>query len=369
MNDIRNDKNLQEAVNRREQRLEPMPADLNDRLMKKLSQSLSEAEKGQAHPRLYAWRRWSVGLSAALAACFLLMWLFNFSQTPSHEAPLLAQQTQTIPSSALSEPVADESQPEVVASEQPMVQPSVMVQGESEPQTAEPAPTEVAAKPRHYNPQTIPDIASPKGELFLASTSHMIAARNYNEGLAPQCVNNDNEDDGLPLSAAANGNSRIPNGWDTMKKWSEKKKIYRIKTAEEIMQELMENDLTLMIANRRWHIDITSMNTMRYGSRTVTTDFFLELRGDTLRSYLPYLGQAQVSPSLSPSIGLNFEKPVKRYEKIGRKKYTEIVMDVRTTEDSYRYIVDVYPSGEAYIRVNSQNRDPISFDGTIELKP
>ena len=48
MNDIRNDKNLQEAVNRREQRLEPMPSDLNDRLMKRLSTSPREEGEGFA---------------------------------------------------------------------------------------------------------------------------------------------------------------------------------------------------------------------------------------------------------------------------------------------------------------------------------
>ena len=35
------------------------------------------------------------------------------------------------------------------------------------------------------------------------------------------------------------------------------------------------------------------MSTLRYGSRTVTPDFYLELRGDTQQSYLPYLGQAR----------------------------------------------------------------------------
>ena len=50
------------------------------------------------------------------------------------------------------------------------------------------------------------------------------------------------------------------------------------------------------VAARQWRIDITSMNAMRYGARTVTPDFFLELRGDTLRSYLPYLGQVHRAP-------------------------------------------------------------------------
>ena len=121
------------------------------------------------------------------------------------------------------------------------------------------------------------------------------------------------------------------------------------------------------IAAKKWRIDIRSMNTMRYGSRMVMPDFYLELRGDTLCSYLPYLGQARVSPMLSPSIGLNFEKPVLSYKESQpkSKKYTQIDIDVRTQEDNYHYVIQLYDSGEAYIRVRSLNRDPISFDGTM----
>ena len=121
------------------------------------------------------------------------------------------------------------------------------------------------------------------------------------------------------------------------------------------------------IAAKQWRIDIRSMNTMRYGSRMVTPDFYLELRGDTLHSYLPYLGQARVSPTLAPSIGLNFEAPVLSYKESKPKsnKYTQLDIDVRTKEDSYHYVVELYDSGEAYIRVRSLNRDAIGFDGTM----
>ena len=131
--------------------------------------------------------------------------------------------------------------------------------------------------------------------------------------------------------------------------------------------EREEVKTTDAIAAKKWRIDIRSMNTMRYGSRMVTPDFYLELRGDTLCSYLPYLGQARVSPMLSHSIGLNFEKPVLSYKESQpkSKKYTQIDIDVRTQEDNYHYVIQLYDSGEAYIRVRSLNRDPISFDGTM----
>ena len=120
------------------------------------------------------------------------------------------------------------------------------------------------------------------------------------------------------------------------------------------------------VAMRQLHIDIRSMNTLRYGSRSVAFGFFLELRGDTLCSNLPYFGQAYQSPVGSPSIGLNFEAPVLRYSESrpGTNK-TQLGLDVRTQEDTYHYLIDLYDTGDAYIRVKGLNRDPISFDGSI----
>lgn len=120
------------------------------------------------------------------------------------------------------------------------------------------------------------------------------------------------------------------------------------------------------IAKKQWHIDITSMNTLRYGARTVTPDFYLELHGDTLRSYLPYLGQVHQAPMLSPSQGLNFEAPVSNYQERRPKAHRlQIDFDVRTQEDSYHFTVEVYPTGKSSIHVRPLHRDPVSFDGDM----
>ena len=358
MNDIRNDMNLQEAVNRREQQLEPMSADLNERLMGRLTSRPLEKERKLK-------RKWLYG-AVAIAASMLLLVLFKFSQTSSDEAPLLAQQTEVAPSPALSEPVVEEPQPEMETSEQPMIQQPVMQQGETapEPQETAPALTNKAERPRHNNPQAIPNITSPRGELFLASTSNMVVNRSYDIGFATSTASEDGEDDGLNLHAIKDKGG-VPEGWKDLKSWSNGQIIHRDLTKKERKQMAVIG----AISDKRWHIDITSMNTMRYGSRTVSTDFFLELSGDTLRSYLPYLGQAQVSPSLSPTMGLNFEERVRQYqESRPKEKYTQIDIDVKTKEDTYHYVIDIYDSGEAYIRVRSLNRDPISFDGTLEIQ-
>ena len=174
-------------------------------------------------------------------------------------------------------------------------------------------------------------------------------------------------EDGLHiLSITSKGEGWMPTEWEKLKSWINGKKEY-LKGAE---QNAKRQAVVDAVAAKKWRIDIHSMNTMRYGSRTVTPDFYLELRGDVLHSYLPYLGQARVSPTLSPSIGLNFEAPVLSYKesKPKSKKYTQIDIDVKTREDNYHYVIQLYDSGEATIRVRSLNRDAISFDGTLVVK-
>ena len=133
-------------------------------------------------------------------------------------------------------------------------------------------------------------------------------------------------------------------------------------------RELMKKAVVEAVAKRQMYIDITSMNTMRYGTRTVASDFFLELHGDSLRSYLPYLGQAYQAPMLSPAQGLNFDERIQNVKESHPKaKLSQLEIDVRTQEDRYQYTIELHESGKAYIHVQSQHRDPISFDGELVM--
>ena len=130
-----------------------------------------------------------------------------------------------------------------------------------------------------------------------------------------------------------------------------------------------QKTVTEAVEKRQWRIDVNSMHTMRYGTKMVTPDFFLELRNDTLRSYLPYMGQAHRAPIGSPSQGLNFETQVLRYQQNRKKEHLcEIEINVKTQEDTYHYWVEIFDSGEASIRVRSNDRDPVSFDGNINVE-
>jgi len=132
-------------------------------------------------------------------------------------------------------------------------------------------------------------------------------------------------------------------------------------------KEQMRKAVAEAVDKRQMHIGINSMVTMRYGTRMVSSDFFLELRGDTIRSYLPYLGQAHRAPVTWASQGLDFEAQVNAIEENHPKKnLTRLKMEVNTNEDKLLYTVELYDTGKAYIHVQSLHRDPISFDGELE---
>lgn len=82
MNELNNDKNLREAVNRREQQLQPVSDDLNDRLLQRLEEEPSPAK----HKPLWLYA------AVAAAACIALFLVFHFTQDQSSQQPVVAQQ-------------------------------------------------------------------------------------------------------------------------------------------------------------------------------------------------------------------------------------------------------------------------------------
>ena len=342
MNDIKNDKNLREAVSRREQQQPPLPEGLNEQLL----QRLEEPETAPKPRRLWIYA------AVAAAASIALFFVFHNGQKQTEQEPLVAQQMAVEQNTPQQDPIIEASQPEVVTDEQPEEKPITEL-SEDAPQATEPTPTENGKATRRFSSQPLLDITTPEDEpFFLASTSYMVTHRSNRDGLA---ASESEDGSAIPLS--------------TEKVSQERPQIPQIPHRDLTKKERKQVAVLGAIADKRWHIDITSMNTLRYGSRMVTSDFYLKLRGDTLRSYLPYLGDVQM-PTMSPSIGLNFDEPVLSYKESKPKsnKYTQIDIDVRTREDSYHYVIEIYDNGQTYIRVRSMNRDHISFDGTLEIE-
>lgn len=106
MNELNNDKNLREAVNRREKKLQPVSDDLNNRLLQRLEEELSPAK----HKPLWLYA------AVAAAACIALFLVFHFTQEQSSQQPVVAQQMEEQAPQQQAESTAEVTEP-VEASE------------------------------------------------------------------------------------------------------------------------------------------------------------------------------------------------------------------------------------------------------------
>lgn len=112
-------------------------------------------------------------------------------------------------------------------------------------------------------------------------------------------------------------------------------------------------------------IDVNYMMPQRYPTRAVS-DFSLCLKGDTVISHLPYMGEAH-RPTYGNTDGLNFKLPVTdKSVKAGKKGKTIIRFTCNNSTATYDFKIEIYPEGGAYINLIPSYADQISFKGEWE---
>ena len=107
---------------------------------------------------------------------------------------------------------------------------------------------------------------------------------------------------------------------------------------------------------KAYKINVDRVMPMKGGSKHLTSDYSLEIRNDSVYSYLPYFGVAYNVP-YGGGKGLNFSAPLSEYTSTYSKKgNAKITLKVRNEEDS------------SNIQVTPTNRQSISFSGEMDLK-
>ena len=119
---------------------------------------------------------------------------------------------------------------------------------------------------------------------------------------------------------------------------------------------------------KAYKINVDRVMPMKGGSKHLTSDYSLEIRNDSVYSYLPYFGVAYNVP-YGGGKGLNFSAPLSEYTSTYSKKgNAKITLKVRNEEDNYLYNITIYPNGSSNIQVTPTNRQSISFSGEMDLK-
>ena len=135
-----------------------------------------------------------------------------------------------------------------------------------------------------------------------------------------------------------------------------------------LTQNMGQNDNSVenILKSRHFTLNVNNMYPMRTSGKYVGGEFFLQVKGDTLNSYLPYFGSAFRS-SYTQGNALDFKTKMETYRVVRRKKdYTSIYITVRTSEDFFKYTLSVFDNGHFRMDIQPLNRDFISYDGELQ---
>lgn len=107
------------------------------------------------------------------------------------------------------------------------------------------------------------------------------------------------------------------------------------------------------------------------GNRTINIDpgYGFNLKKDLLSVGLPYFGRAfNLSPADTNKGGLTFEsKEFTITQSATRKGNTLLIIKPQDTRENYVFNLEIFKNGSAFLSVQSNNRQPISFDGNISV--
>lgn len=120
------------------------------------------------------------------------------------------------------------------------------------------------------------------------------------------------------------------------------------------------------LASRHYVVDVQMMYPRRGRAVNVTSNYSLEVKGDTLVSYLPYFGRAYSIP-YGGGKAFNFSAPISSYESVRDEKgrtYVRLVTD--NEEDVITFQLEIFDNGQATIDVQAREREPITYSGELE---
>lgn len=128
-----------------------------------------------------------------------------------------------------------------------------------------------------------------------------------------------------------------------------------------------ERAIASSASQKRLKIDVVMAHPMSGNAIPVSDGFALELRGDSVVSRLPYFGRAYSAPMIDGN-AFDFAVPVADFaDEKGKNGALQMTFTAKTIEGTFRFRVEVFGNGQAYIHVTTQKRQPISYDGDVVL--
>lgn len=134
------------------------------------------------------------------------------------------------------------------------------------------------------------------------------------------------------------------------------------------MREQKEQAVKERIVSENYKISVNTAFPRRGRNVQLTSPYSVEIRNDSVLSYLPFYGRAYSVP-YGGGNGLIFQAPLTEYiMEMNKKGTAKIKFTTRTPEDKFTFNISIYSNGSAHVHVNMQNRESISFSGEVEAE-
>ncbi|MCD8739792.1 DUF4251 domain-containing protein [Mucilaginibacter roseus] len=95
----------------------------------------------------------------------------------------------------------------------------------------------------------------------------------------------------------------------------------------------------------------------------------IKIRKDSVIAYLPYFGRVYMNaPVGGEDGGIKFTSTKFDYKVTSKKDRWQITINFKDTRKARRLTMDVFKNGSATANIISDNRDPVYFQGNIDIK-
>jgi len=130
-----------------------------------------------------------------------------------------------------------------------------------------------------------------------------------------------------------------------------------------------DQEVKKLIEDKNWVFVAQSASPTGAPLRQLSYGFDLRLLGDSIVSYLPYFGRAYTAPIDPTDGGFNFTSTKFDYSIVDRKKGGwDIIIKPKDAKDVREFALTTFDNGNSTLRVTSNNRQPISFNGYIAAR-
>ena len=133
-------------------------------------------------------------------------------------------------------------------------------------------------------------------------------------------------------------------------------------------QELDSSVVVKAVETKNYVFKAQSASPQRGGFRQLTSEYDFVVRPDTLVSYLPYYGRSFSAPVNTADAGLQFTSMKYEYSVKNKKKNRwDITIKPKDVSRIRDLNLTVFDNGRASLRVNSNDREAITFDGYLNV--